>query len=671
MRPERRTLRLVYALSAAVILGVLWSAAVQGWVNSAYLSSSNAGEGWEITSPGAAEVDPTLSRLLADGVDTPLRVIVRLAPSPGVDGNANASAVRMHNVEAWVEMQRTELSRRRGTIAAILNQAETEGTLKEERSLWIVQSLAIHASPSLVRQLIAAPGISEVRLDALRSYVEPVSPTHDVAARGSVFSSWGVAQIQAPEVWRTLGVSGTGAVVAIMDTGVEYRHPALDAQYLGRLGYDHFAHMVAWHDPVNGGGYPYDDHGHGTHVAGSAVGAEAIGVAPGAQWMGVKVLNGSGAGYDSWIIEGFQWLLAPAGDPDLAPDIINASWSSQDSGSTLFEESVQILQEAGIFMVFASGNSGPFPGSVGSPASNRGAFAVGATDADDEVTYFSGRGPSPWDRIKPQVVAPGAAVVSAMPGGIYVAKSGTSMAVPHVAGVGALLRAVSPTLSVEDLARIITSTAQPITTTVPNNDSGWGRVDAYAAVLTVAQPSLITGTVTRSGDVAVAGIDVEATPIETFPLVGRPNQVTSNHEGKYRMALVPGLYDLTARGFGYVAQRVERIHVWTDTVQRQDFQLAALPTGTLAVQVWISGSTQVPTLPLRARLLATPLSVTVDSLGRFELSAPEGVYTIELRGNGYRLVTTTVSITPAETTYLTMEVEPAPQLLLVDEGPAY
>jgi hypothetical protein len=616
-------------------------------------------------------VEPALGRLLAAGNDEPLRVIVRLRAFSGEDGEMGASAVPATGSESWIEAQHAELSRRRDTVAAILDKAEMEGRLEEERSLWIVQSLAIQGHPSLIQTLIETPGVAAVWLDHYRSYVDPMTTSLEIAADASTPSSWGVTKIRAPEVWQTLGISGTGAVVAIMDTGVEYRHPALAEQYRGRLGYDRFAHMIGWYDPVNGGAYPYDDHGHGTHVAGSAVGAPTIGVAPGARWMGIKVLNGNGAGYDSWILEGFQWVLAPGGDPDLAPDVVNASWSSQNSSLTLFAEAVYTLQDAGIFPVFASGNSGPVPGSVGSPASNRGVFAVGATDQDDDVAYFSGRGPSPWDQVKPQVVAPGTAVVSSLPGGIFDVKTGTSMAVPHVAGVGALLRTVSPTLAVDALARVITETARPLTTTVPNNGSGWGRVDAYAAVTAVANPSLVTGTVTDGDGKPLAGIEVEAVPMDTLPLSGRRNRATTLHDGRYQMALVPGLYDLRAAGFGYAPQRVERIQILTDTVRRVDFQLTARPTGTLTAQVSISGTSRPPTLPLQARMLGTPLSVTVRPSGLFTFSVPGGVYTVELRGNGYRVVTATAAVTVGETTDLSMQVEPAPQLLLVDEGTAY
>lgn len=111
-----------------------------------------------------------------------------------------------------------------------------------------------------------------------------------------------------------------------MDTGADWLYPALKFNYRGYNPHGPAKHTGKWFDPVTGYFYPFDDHGHGTHVLGIAVGHGGIRVAPGARWIAVKVLDGNGYGYDSWIHAGFQWLLAPEGDPSLAPDVVNCSW---------------------------------------------------------------------------------------------------------------------------------------------------------------------------------------------------------------------------------------------------------------------------------------------------------------------------------------------------------
>ena len=70
--------------------------------------------------------------------------------------------------------------------------------------------------------------------------------------------------------------------------------------------------------------------GHGTHTMGTMVGAGGIGVAPGAKWIAVKAFDNQGSGYDSWLHAAFQWVLAPDGDPALAPDVVNNSWGSNN-----------------------------------------------------------------------------------------------------------------------------------------------------------------------------------------------------------------------------------------------------------------------------------------------------------------------------------------------------
>jgi hypothetical protein len=127
----------------------------------------------------------------------------------------------------------------------------------------------------------------------------------------------------------------------------------------------------------------------------------------------------------SWIHQGFQWLIAPGGDPASAPDVVNCSWGNGNGFLTTFQADLQALWAAGILAIFSAGNSGPGEGTVNSPASLPGAFAVGATDSSEQVAYFSSRGPSPWGEIRPHVVAPGVSILSSTPGGAYDGLSGT------------------------------------------------------------------------------------------------------------------------------------------------------------------------------------------------------------------------------------------------------
>jgi len=607
--------------------------------------------------------------------DAPLRIIAvlrMLSEDPAVRLSLDPAIDRALFRARYVQAKRARLTQARVALSPLLSEAAQRGLVVAERELWLVDALGMTVHPELLRDLMASPAVAEIHLDHYRRYVDG---TADFSAgqQSSVMADpgrpWGLDEIHAPEVWHTLAVSGTGAVVAVMDTGVDWQHQDLFDGYRGNLGKEVFLHAGSWYDAVNGGIYPYDDHGHGTHVAGTAAG-DSTGVAPGAGWIGVKVLNSDGYGYDSWILSGFQWLLAPGGDPGLAPDVVNCSWSSSAGGSTVFLDAIDALKAAGILPVFAAGNAGPEPGSVGSPGSNPGVFAVGASDSDGDVPAFSGRGPSYWDEIRPVVAAPGVNVISALPGGIYGAKSGTSMASPHVAGLGALMRGVSPTVSVAVMARIITETACPLTTTVPNYDSGWGQIDAFAALVVLTDPALVTGTVADTQGRGLAGATVTAWSDTVVPGETPGTEVRADAGGRYTLVLRSGRYTVQAQAFGYQPQTVSRVDAVADVPVQLDYALVKLPTGDVRGQVSVVGRTSPPTTSITIRALGTPVETTVAE-GAYLLTLPSGVTTLEVRGSGYRVITGTVDIVPGEVRVRDFVLEPAPRLLLVDEGAWY
>ncbi len=624
--------------------------------------------GWYYTAPppGDEKLAPDMRRALLESPDAPLPVIVRLrgtrhlAPLPTADREARAAA-RV----ALVRTLREEFARAVASLDAVLAEAQARGELSARRDLWIIRSLALTASPALIRRLAASPAVASIRLDRLRDYLEDL-PLEEASAEDEG-TPWGVARIRAPEVWQTLRISGTGAVVAVLDTGTDFLHPAIGENYRGYLGHGLYNHSASWFDAVQGGLYPYDDHGHGTHVLGTAVG-QGTGVAPGATWIAAKVLNGAGQGYDSWIHAAFQWVLAPGGDPALAPDVVNASWGSRDRTSTEFAEDIAALIAAGIFPVFAVGNEGPSAATSLSPANLPGVFAVGASDFDEEVPYFSSRGPSPWGEVKPYVVAPGVRVRSSVPGGVYLEADGTSMATPHVAGLAALLRAISPTVAVTTMARLITSTAVPVTLPVPNNTSGWGRIDAFEAAVALFRPAIVSGTVSEVGGGPIPWADVTAVRHGAGEVVAR---VAVDAEGRYRLALPPGDYDITASAFGYAARTVWGFTAITDAQRRLDFALGALLWGELGGRVTVAGTGLVPTVPVTVRLPGTPLETSVDADGRYHFDLPGGTYALEVRALGYRVARATVTLPPGGRLTRDFALTPIPKILLVDEGAWY
>jgi len=624
---------------------------------------------WASESPSGplppSRLDPALARLLAQArpdrsipVIVELRAqvdpeeIVRAAPSP-----AAAQARLVAGLQALAE-------RTQAPLRAYLEGARAAGRVASYRPFWIFNGIAVRARPQVVRTLAAHPAVALVRLDRYRRWV--TAPEEAVETPVGVLQSteveWNVARIRADEVWNTFQISGTGTVVAGMDTGVDWLHPALQANYRGYNPHGAHNHTGNWFDAVNGTLYPTDDHGHGTHTLGTAVGRGGIGVAPGARWIGVKVLDRNGYGYDSWIHAGFQWLLAPAGDPALAPDVVNCSWGNDNGYLTTFQADLRALRAAGILAVFASGNAGPGEGTVGSPASLPEAFAVGATDEQDQVAYFSGRGPSPWGEVRPHVVAPGVHVRSSLPGGRYGLSNGTSMAAPHVSGLAALLRSVSPTLSITRAAFVITSTAVPLGDPIPNNDTGWGRVDGFAAVAALAHPGFVSGTVRSTTGTPVGG----ATVVATDRGGGGGGRTTADDAGRYRLVLPPSTYDLTGSAFGYVSGTVWGVSVVTGATTVVDLALTPLPTGTLRVSV-TDGATGGP-LTATVGVLDTPLEATGSAV---TFSLPAGNYVVQARRLGYRVVTATAAITVGGAATVAFSLPPAPTILLVDSGRWY
>jgi subtilisin family serine protease len=354
---------------------------------------------------------------------------------------------------------------------------------------YLVNGVEVVGDPAIRDWLARRPEVDRVllnpRLRPIPARPAPLSGQVRVDGR----PQWNVTAIGAEKVWAT-GITGPGIVIGIPDSGVDGHHPAVAAAFRG--GDD------GWYDPWNGTRFPTDDNGHGTHVAGTAVGSNGIGVAPGARWIGCVDLPrnlGNPASY----LRCLQFMLAPFpygadalrdGRPERSADILVNSWACpqlEGCDAQALRPAVRALTRAGIFVVAAAGNGGPRCGSIGAPPSGYPeALTIGATDRAGQVAGFSSRGPQGGSG-KPDLVAPGVDVVSALPGGGYGSLTGTSMAAPHVAGVVALLWAANPRL-VGDILRtrdllLRTATAVPAGPGCgAGADSGAGQVNADTAV---------------------------------------------------------------------------------------------------------------------------------------------------------------------------------------------
>jgi subtilisin len=283
-----------------------------------------------------------------------------------------------------------------------------------------------------------------------------------------------VQQVNAPQAW---GYSqGKGIRVAVLDTGIDFRHPDLQPNYVGGVSF------------VPGAATPMDDQGHGTHCAGTIAaaieGTHVVGVAPLASLYAVKVLDRNGSGQFSWIIAGIDWCIQN--------DIHIISMSL---GARTAPEAVKTMCDAawnrGLLLVAAAGNAQqqfpvpPDESNVGPPAKYQNVIAVSAIDSSNVIAGFSSRGP------EVDVCAPGVNVLSDRLGGGTTTMSGTSMACPCVAGVAALAWGSHRFSNNEEIWNLLASTVDNLG--VPGWDLffGYGRVNALAAAAAMVPPPVM------------------------------------------------------------------------------------------------------------------------------------------------------------------------------------
>jgi len=381
--------------------------------------------------------------------------------------------------------------RRTKLIGALLDKAATTQThvkellkakkAKKVQSFWIFNGLAATVTAATVGELAALDEVESVSLDATINMQTPVT-------ENAALPEWNLDAIHAPGLW-SMGYTGSGVVLANMDTGVDSSHPDLAARYRGGSN--------SWYDPHGEHGTPYDYHGHGTQVMGIMVGGtaggSAIGVAPGARWIAVKLFNDAGQASYSVIHASFQWLLDPDNNPatDDAPDVVNNSWGyNQLEGQcfTEFTADVEALKAADIGVVFSAGNGGPYDGTSESPANYQASFATGSLDQTLTISTFSSRGPSACTGdIYPELVAPGQNIYTADRGDSYASVAGTSFAAPHVAGAMGLLLSIDSTRSIADIESAVTAAAVDLGTSGGDNDYGFGLLDVVGAASWLAQ----------------------------------------------------------------------------------------------------------------------------------------------------------------------------------------
>ncbi len=367
------------------------------------------------------------------------------------------------------------------------------------RSFWAINTLFAELPASLIYSLSQRPEVVFIDLN------HPVELDDEAQTCGAAVlpsvpngSEPGLQAINAPAMWAE-GYTGYGRKALIVDSGQEGDHPALRNQF----AYQNYPLEQAW----AGNGAVDAVSSHGSHVTGTVVGLDrltrdTIGVAFNGMWMGGPSNLGSPDPNPTFqsLLYNLQWALNPDGDPETVedlPDVINNSWTSGPvdcaAQRALYENLFATYDALGIAVVFSAGNSGPDPSTITSPKflflDSINIFAVGNINGNNSGFFIntgSSRGPSPCqgtdqERIKPEVVAPGTFVRSAVRGGGYNFFTGTSMAAPHAAGAVLLLKEAFPFLPGKTLLNALYQSAVDLGPAGEENTYGRGLIDVYAA----------------------------------------------------------------------------------------------------------------------------------------------------------------------------------------------
>jgi subtilisin family serine protease len=413
--------------------------------------------------------------------------------------------------------------------------------------------------------------------------------------------AWGISYTKADQFWGQFGVQGEGTVVANIDTGVQWNHPALDQAF--KCG-SNPADAACWYDPADiCGGSACDNNGHGTHTMGSMVGdddptlAYQVGMAPSAKWIACKGCESDSCS-DYALNSCADWILQPGGSSANRPNVVNNSWGDA-GGDNWYLAKVNAWRAAGIFPAFSAGNSGSSCNTLGSPGDYAESFASAAHDSGGNAASFSSRGPSTYGDnpyTKPNIAAPGVSICSSVPGnGWNCGYSGTSMASPHTAGAVALLWSCNPGLvgQIDATFQVLqdTASAAPAGNCGAPADGqgnftyGYGYLDVFQAGI-AACGGVSMGTLEGYVKDGTTGDPIEGASVSASKVGVMLENVdaTTDPSGYYTMTLPVGNYDVTASKYGYLDETVSGVQIVTDTVTRQDFQMEW-------VGAWVAGPT--------------------------------------------------------------------------------
>ncbi len=492
---------------------------------------------------------------------------------------------------AWAAPLR---KRPRRSPSAVLDRAPLRGTVnlvtvREVDGRPVVDTVS---TPDLTRarQVVTAaltdPEVLDVSL-ASTVRIQATDPYRD--------AQWALTRLSAEQVWSSQ--RGNGVTVAVLDTGVDARHPDLAGV------------VLSGRDFVASGNGQLDAHGHGTHVAGaiSSLAGNGIGTAglgQGVRILPVRVLGADGAGTDADVANGVVWAV------DRGARVINLSVGSPDY-SAAEDAAIAYALQHDVVVVSAAGNMRAQGNPTIYPAAFPGVIGVGASDTSDRPAAFSSTGAGV------DLLAPGVDIVSTYPPNTYAYMDGTSMSAPLVTATAALVRAAAPRATPGDVAIILTRSARDVGASGRDNSSGYGLVQPLAALDLAKQVA---------GGAALPGRAITSAAVSSLDVVSAP------YRAPY-LSLARVVFRLTSGGKGLAGAQVAMCSTAAPSqtlrclTRRTDssgrISLAVRASGTLTVSARYAGSSRV------ANTVSRPVLINV--LPRVPVKA------------GIRIVTTTVN----------------------------
>ncbi len=446
----------------------------------------------------------------------------------------------------------------------LLNRLAEDGSVENIRPLWICNIIRFDADEHVIAQ------IDKTGMDGyIRASIPKEALLFDPRERPSVeipgdSISWSVERIGAPSIWLDYGLDGSGVLVALLDSGVDFgninldgalwRNPGGEIPFNG-IDDDGNGYIDDWrgYDWPEDDPWPHDEHGHGTHVAGTIAGrgimGMATGVAPGCEVLPLKVLNDSGMGEEADVWEAIQYAI------EAGARVMNLSigWRyGPDTDRATWRAAVDAACAAGVVMSIAGGNEGGTygaPDNLRTPGDVPRALTVGASTITNELASFSSVGPVSWSAvdgygdypyppglIKPDIVAPGDSVPSSTLGGGLAYWDGTSMACPHVSGAAALLVQFAPDITHDSVKTILESSAIDLGPVGKDSLFGSGLLDLNAVFGLFDEIGYIAG---RTEPDAVISCEPSGA------------NVLSDSTGNYLISIPAGSYSIEADKFGF------------------------------------------------------------------------------------------------------------------------